>query len=271
MASVKPRKSISAYGERPIGGVTRNTPPRPVAPPPKPPTQPAAPAAPALAAVPKIQSGPPPPTLQSGADRNSTNYAYGTTLGDVNSQLRSLAAQYGAAPQVTQYGYDATKGLGGDTQTALDVAPNQPGSTMEALMRNLGLTKGNIDDTNLAQNTFFGSRRVDQLGAADKQFSGDAAAAKRAYDDAVNALINGPGGILAARGTRNQNLTNADIADTQAAAATTPEPAAAAPYDPWNDPNVDWNAVKAAFGPQQPVPTLSAGGSQAQKKKPKKK
>lgn len=274
MATKKPRKAttISAYGNAPKGssGVSKPrtfTGAKPPAP--KPPTQPPTPAAPALAAVPKVASGPPPASLQSGADRISTNYQYGTTVGDVNTQLRSLAAQYGAAPKVTQYGYDPTKNVGGaygDTQTTLDVAPNQPGSTMEALLRNLGLTKGNVNDTNLAQNTFFGSRRIGQLGDADSQFTGDSAAAKRAYDDAVNALINGPNGILAARGVRNTNLTNADIADQQAALAVPPEPVAETPY-----------AAPAAPA-EPPPPTISAGGSHSQgttggpqKKKPKKK
>lgn len=267
----KKATTISAYGSAPRGssGVSKPRTFTGAAPVPKPPTQPPTPAAPALAAVPKIAAGPPPASLQTGADRINTNYQYGTTVGDVNTQLRSLAAQYGAAPKVTQYGYDPTKNVGGaygDTTTTLDVAPNQPGSTMEALLRNLGLTKGNVNDTNLAQNTFFGSRRLGQLGDADSQFAGDSGAAKRAYDDAVNALINGPNGILAARGVRNTNLTNADIADQQAALAVPPEPSAPEP---------------AAPPPPEPIydgPSVSAGGSHSQgttggsqKVKPKKK
>lgn len=192
-------------------------------------TQPVAPTAPKLAAVPQIAAAPPPPSLQSTSDRNTANYDYGTSMGDVNSQLRSLAAQYGGAPQVTQYGYDANKGAGGDTQSTLDVAANQPGSTLEVLARNLGLTKGNINDTNEAQNTFFSSRRISDLGNADSQYTGDAAAAKRTYDDAVSALTTA---ILQGRGTRNTNLTNADIADAQAAAQTTPEAQSTTPAAP---------------------------------------
>lgn len=281
MALVKPRKKasvVSAYGSAPKGssGVSKavpftGAPKKPAAPV----TQPAAPAKPALAAAPKAAVAAPPASVQTGADRNNSNYQYGVGMGDVNSQLRSLAAQFGGAPKVTQYGYDPAlnaNGGYGDTQTSLDVAANQPGSTLEVLLRNLGLTKQNIDDTNAAQNTFFSSRRVGDLGSADSQYTGDVGAAKRAYDDAVNALINGPGGILAMRGTRNQNLSQADITDQQAAANTPPEAQAT---DPAAAP-IDWAAVQAAFGG---VPSISAGGSQAQattggpqlKKKPKKK
>lgn len=233
MATVKPKRKtsvVSAYGSAPKGvsgaskpvGFTGATKPATAGV-----TQPPRPAAPALAAVPKIAVGPPPPSVQTTSDRNSTNYSYGTMLGDTNSQIRSLAAQFGGAPQVTQYGFDPTKGYGGaDTETKLDVAPNQPGSTMEVLLRNLGLTKGNINDTNEADNTFFSSRRLGQLGAADTQFTGDAAAAKRQYDDAMGALVTA---ILQGRGTRNQNWAQADITDAQAAAATPPEAQAVNP------------------------------------------
>lgn len=282
MALVKPKKktTVSAWGgkapnsiasgasralsAKPVGFSAPSAGTKPTV------TQAPKPVAPTLAPVPKIAVGPPAPTLQSGADRINTNYSYGNTVGDINTQLRSLAAGYGAAPKVTQYGYDPTKGSGGDTASELDVAGNQPGSTMEVLMRNLGLTKGNINDSNLADNTFFSSRRLDQLGSADAGFAGDAAAAKRAYDDAVGALT---AQLLGARGTRNTNLSAADIADIQNAASAPPEAQsgnAPAPVDPWNDPNVDWAAVHAAFDPQ---PMLRAGGSgaQGQPKKPKKK
>lgn len=259
--AVKPRRKASVVATKlpakPTAGVKRT--PAQLSFKPAAPTQPVAPAAPKLATVPQLAVAPPSPSVQTAADRNTTNYQYGTLMGDTNTQLRSLAAQFGGAPKVTQYGYDPNTRK--DTETSLDVAANQPGSTMEVLLRNLGLTKGNINDTAESQNTFFSSRRLGNLGSADTQYQGDVGAAKRAYDDAVQALNTA---ILTGRGTRNTNLTNADITDQQAAAATAPQAQASAPYDPWTDPNVDWNAVKAAFGPQS-KPTISAGGSSAQK------
>lgn len=264
MAAVKPRKKatiVSGVAHAPTGvsGASSAKPFSGV-----PVTQPIAPAKPALAAVPKIAAGPPPATLTSTSDRNAANYSYGTMMGDTNSQLRSLAAQFGGAPQVTQYGYDPTGRK--DTESTLDVAPNQPGSTMEVLLRNLGLTQGGINDTAESQNTFFGSRRVGDLGDADKQYQGDVATAKRTYDDAVSALTTA---LLTGRGTRNQNLTNADIADVQAAASTPPEAQAASP------PNQPGYLDSSGFHSTILSPTTTGLINQwitsANKKKPKKK
>jgi hypothetical protein len=230
MATVKPRK-ISAWGGKSPNSMATNVGKRPTAPTgPKAPTvtQPPQPKAPTLAAVPPIATGPPPPTLQTTADRNQAGYDYGTLVGSTNTQLRSLAQQFGGAPKVLQYGFDPNNPRG-DSQSEVDVASMSPGSTMEVLLRNLGLTKGGIDDSNEANNTFFSSRRLSDLGAADKQYSGDAAAAKRAYDDAVNALTTA---ILTGRGTRNANFSAADLADVQSAAAAKPEAQAAAGPSP---------------------------------------
>lgn len=159
------------------------------------------------------------PTLQSTADRTAANYDYGVTMGDVNRQLRDLAAGYGGAPQVTQFGYNPDQ-PGSDSQSMLGVTPDQPGSTTEVLSRNLGLTKGGIDQTANNANTYFSGLRLTNLGNADKDYQGQLADAQRAYESAMGQLITA---MTGARGTRNQNLTNADIADIQAAAARQPE------------------------------------------------
>jgi hypothetical protein len=222
MALVKPKKKptpmVSAWG-----GLSRSyvrpTSKAPTAPrsTPAAPTQPPKPVAPTLAPVPKpIATGPPPPSLQTTADRNAAKYDYSTYQGGVNDQLRSLGAQFGGAPQVQQFGYDAN----GDSSQGLEIQANAPGSTMEVLMRNLGLQKQNIDDTNLGDNTFFSSRRLGQLGSADQGYTGDVAAAQREYESAVNNLITG---LMGARGTRDTNLSQADINDWQAAQQAPPE------------------------------------------------
>lgn len=191
---------------------------------------PAAPAAPKLTPVPaaKVAVGPPMPSLQTTSDRNAARYDFGVTIGDINRQARELAMSYGGAPQALQYGYAQAPdgGAWGDTTSQATIGQNAPGSQLEVMLRNLGLTKQNIDDVNTGQNTFMSGRRLTQLGAADTDYNAQVAEAKRQYDAAIGQLTTA---YQQSMGTRNQNLTNADNADAAAAAAAAIEPQAAAP------------------------------------------
>lgn len=169
--------------------------------------------------VPKPMATPPPSaSLQTTLDRNVTRQQYGTGMGDTNFAIRNLAAGYGLAPSVVQYGYDP--GSNADTQTQLSIAQNQPGSTAEVLARNLALQHGNIDDNAELSNTFFSGRRLNELTSADDQYRGDLAQAQRDYEQALATLT---GGLLSAQTTRNTNLSQADINDATAAVQAPPE------------------------------------------------
>lgn len=195
-------------------------------------TQPPVPAPFTPATVPTPQVTPPPaPTLQSESDRIGAREGYGFTMNDANSQLRSLAAQFGLAPKVVQFGYDPNSNA--DTQTDLGVAANQPGSTADVLMRNLQGQQRNIDETSNSGNTYFSSRRLQDRGLAETDYGAQLAQAQRAYDEAIASLTNS---ILQARSSRQGTFRLADIADIESARAAEPEaqsgPLAPAPPPP---------------------------------------
>lgn len=182
-------------------------------------TQPAAPAAPAQVPVPAapIVTTPPRPSLNTATDRQSAMRQYTEAMNEVNAQIRDLAMNYGGASKVLQYGYDPS---GADTQNELSLATAQPGTQLEALLRNLKANKQNVNDSYLAGGAFVGSQRVDKLGELDKGYEGDLSAAERAYQQSLAALTRQ---LLAEQGGRNEVFTRATNEDLIAANQAPPE------------------------------------------------
>lgn len=189
--------------------------------------KPPAPFTPAAAPAPIVHP-PPQPSYASQSDRLGAREGYGGTVADVNAQMRNLAANYGFAPSVTQFGWnpEGTTNAFGDTQTEAAVTPNAPGSTADVLLRNLQGQQRNIDETALAQNTFFSGRRLDDRGRADTDYGAQVAQAQRDFQEAIRTLTNS---ITQGRSSRDQTFRNADEADRAAAQAAPPEAQAAAP------------------------------------------
>lgn len=209
------------------------------------------------AAVPSLPApAPPPPTAQSVIDRTGAHSQYETLQNSINSQLRNLAKSYGGAPKAQQFGVtyatDPTKGYEVPTFTSSqqDVTPNAPGSQLEVLARNLAAQKNQTDEQNQADNTFFSSRRLDQLGTLDKGYNSDAGKAQTDYEKAAGDLISQ---LTGGQGILNTNEGQFGLNDINAAMAPKPAPASDTPPPPTY---LGHQAGEIAFGPgQQTVPT----------------
>lgn len=174
---------------------------------------------------------PPMPSLRTTQDRIAARSDFTGRMGDINQQLRNLAANYGGVDKVLQFGFNPDAWNRDDpsgmfSSSDLGVQASQPGSVLETLLRQLNANKQNINDTALGQNTFFSSKRIGDLGLADSDYAGQVAQAKRDYDNAIANLLRE---MTGAQGTLTTNLSNADITDIDAANAAAPEAQASGP------------------------------------------
>lgn len=174
---------------------------------------------------------PPMPSLQSTQDRIAARNDFSGAMGNINQQLRNLAANYGGVDKILQFGFnpdawDRNNPNGMFSSSELGVQANQPGSTLETLLRQLNSTKQGVNEAATAGNTFFSGKRINDLGIADTEYAGQVAQARRDYEAAVAQLMDA---MTGAQGTLSSNLNNADIADIGAANATNPEAQASGP------------------------------------------
>lgn len=238
------------YPIKKVAPIAKAPAPKSVVPPP-PALQTAAPIA--------IPLGPPPQSLTSASDRVSAREGYNLGLSGVNRALMAAALRYGGAPTVQQFGYDPT---GKDTSSLLGVTTNpEDNSALSVIRRNAELSSKNIDEATGAENTFFSSKRLGDLGDVNNDADRQRIEAKAEYDAAIADYLSQLTGM---RGTRDEAFRNADIADILAAqeaearnqlATPAPEPAAAKP--------------KATPKKAAPKPKAKAKGPQWKTGKPK--
>jgi len=217
----------------------------------------------------------PVPTLENVSSRIASGASYGSTLSDINRQLRQLSSTFGGAPSFTQFGYTPASGLnysdpanlanyGTDTSSTVAndaYAGGKPpvGSQVEVLGRNLENLQRDINNNSLGLGNWFSSVHQQNLGQAQSDYDANMAQAKRAYDDAVAALINQ---LTGAQGTRNTDIRNSILGDISAAAASTPQPEQTTPaaVNPAGAVNL---AQAYILNPQQPFNVHGPRGEKA--------